>query len=209
MKNIYLILILAVLCSCSNNDDNESSLIAPIATEATLIMDTSFFANWNLVNDATEYQLQVATDNSFANIQSTTGNLSGPSNVSNLSSNTQYYYRVQASDLNNNFSSYSNIISVQTLPSAPVAEAASSVKTTSFVANWQPVNGITTYVLYVSKSSPFSEGSVLPSFNGIEVTGTSFEVTGLEFNTTYSYVIKAKSGKRESKLSNSISILTL
>ena len=204
MKKIYLILILAVLCSCSNNDVN---LTAPTATEATLITDMSFFANWNLVNGASEYQLQIATDNSFANIQSTINDLAGPSNVSNLNSNTQYYYRVQANDLNSNFSSYSNTIGVHTLPSAPVAKAASSITTSSFVANWQPVDGITTYLLYVSESSPYSQGTVISSYNGIEVTGNSFKVTGLEFNTTYSYVVKAKSDERESELADRKSVV--
>jgi len=209
MKKIYLILVVAIVWSCSNNDDDTINLSAPTATEATLVTDMSFFANWNLVNNATEYQLQVATDNSFSNIQTTINNVSGPTNVSSLNSNTQYYYRVRANDLNSNFSDYSNTIGVYTLPSAPVAEAALSITTSSFVANWQPVNGVTTYVLYVSESSPYSSGSVLSSYNGIEVTGNSFEVTGLSFNTTYSYVIKAKSGDRESELSNSISLLTL
>jgi hypothetical protein len=209
MKKIYLILVVAIVWSCSNNDDDTINLSAPTAIEATLVTDMSFFANWNLVNNATEYQLQVATDNSFSNIQTTINNVSGPTNVSSLNSNTQYFYRVRANDLNSNFSDYSNTIGVYTLPSAPVAEAASSITTSSFVANWQPVSGVTTYLLYVSESSPYSSGSVLSSYNGIEVTGNSFEITGLNFNTTYSYVIKAKSGDRESELSNSISLLTL
>jgi hypothetical protein len=208
MKKLFLILITSIICSCSNNDDSVN-LSTPIATEATIVTSSSFFANWNLVNGATEYNLQIATDNSFNNIQSSINNLSGPTNVSNLSSNTQYYYRVRASNLNNNLSSFSNTISVHTIPNTPIAEAASSITTSSFVANWQPVNGITTYLLYVSQSSPYSEASVLSSYNGIEVNGNSFEVTNLNFNTTYSYVIKAKSGTRESEFSNSISLLTL
>ena len=209
MKKAYLLFVMVIIWSCSNNDNESLNLATPVALEATIITDSSFFADWTLVNEATEYQLQVATDNMFANIQSTLNNLAGPSNVSNLNANTQYYYRVQASNLNTNYSSYSNIIGVHTLPSTPIAEAASSITTSSFVANWQPVNGISTYLLYVSKSSPFSETSVLSSYNGIEVTGNSFEVTGLDFNTTYSYVIKAKSSERESEFSNSISLLTL
>ena len=176
MKKIYLILVVAIVWSCSNNDDDTINLSAPTAIEATLVTDMSFFANWNLVNNATEYQLQVATDNSFSNIQTTINNVSGPTNVSSLNSNTQYFYRVRANDLNSNFSDYSNTIGVYTLPSAPVAEAASSITTSSFVANWQPVSGVTTYLLYVSESSPYSSGSVLSSYNGIEVTGNSSKV---------------------------------
>lgn len=209
MRKIYLILVLAFFTSCSSNDDEVVNLNAPTATEATLITDMSFFANWDLVNGASEYQLQIATDNSFTNIQSTINNLAGPSEVSGLNSDTQYHYRVRAGDLNGNFSPYSNSISVHTIPGAPVAEAASSITSSSFVANWQPVNGITTYLVYVSESSPYSQGSVLSAYDGVEVSGNSFEVTGLEFNTAYSYVIKAISEERESEFSNSISVLTL
>ena len=76
----------------------------PVATEATAVNKGSgpcFTANWNAVNAATSYRLDVATDKNFTQILSgynnkDVGNVTSFKVDSGLSENTTYYYRVRA-----------------------------------------------------------------------------------------------------------------
>ena len=75
--------------------------VAPVATAATKT-ESAFTANWNAVNGATGYRLDVATDRKFTNILSDYNNkdVGNITNVkvegSNIHPNTTYYYRVRA-----------------------------------------------------------------------------------------------------------------
>lgn len=205
MKLDYLTFTLVVLLgltSCSKNDDTASTGV-PVATQATDITNSSFFANWNNSENATEYELEVSTKASFDNVTKKS-NLGGPTIVSQLNSNTQYYYRVRATNLNKNPSAFSNVISLTTLPDAPIASSASNITQTSFQANWSAVTGVTDYVLYLSKDNFTSSPPVyVQGYGGKNVTGTSHQVTGLESNKFYYYRLEAKVGSRKSQPSNS------
>ena len=72
---------------------------APVASEATDVLDTSFTANWAAVAGATGYRLDVSTVSNFASF--VTGyedkTVSGTSqSVTGLTAGTTYYYRVRA-----------------------------------------------------------------------------------------------------------------
>lgn len=91
------------------------TVVAPVATAATLIVDASFQANWNVVSGATHYYLQVATSSNFSS-----GILAGFNNlfvnaaskvVTSLSPRTTYYYRVAAAGFGG-VSAYSNVITL-------------------------------------------------------------------------------------------------
>ncbi len=80
---------------------------------------TSFTANWQTVNGATGYLLDVATDSSFVNYvpgyhDLSVGNVKNQ-NVTGLTQNTFYYYRVRAKN-GNGTSLYSNVVQVKTKP---------------------------------------------------------------------------------------------
>jgi len=81
---------------CSSTDlDN---LDIPVATEATEIGASSFTANWNMVNGATGYAIDVATDPVFTDFvlqDARVGNALSVS-ITNLDPNITYYYRVRA-----------------------------------------------------------------------------------------------------------------
>jgi len=93
-----------------------------------------------------------------------------------------------------------------TTPSAPTANAATSVTTTSFQANWSAVTGATTYYLDVNTNSSFTGTWILNNQNVGNVT--TYSVSGLSCNTTYYYRVRAANSCGTSANSNVISVTT-
>jgi hypothetical protein len=90
---------------------------APKAANATHVTATSFTAKWHSVSGATGYRLDVATDASFVNYvpgyqDLDVGNITSR-NVTGLTPNTNYYYRLRAYN-GNGTSPNSNVINVKT-----------------------------------------------------------------------------------------------
>lgn len=104
-------------------------LAAPVATAATSVTTTGFSANWNDVNGAIGYFLDVSTDN-FAtfvtgyNARAVTATTLA---ITGLSPNTAYNYRVVASNANGNSPS-SNVIAVNTLAQTRVIGLAGTLQ---------------------------------------------------------------------------------
>ena len=71
---------------------------------------------------------------------------------------------------------------------------------TSFTANWEAVEGATSYLLSVAH--PDAEGYAVYDFQDKEVTGTSFDVTGLPADQTYYYKVAAKNAEGQSAASS-------
>jgi phosphodiesterase/alkaline phosphatase D-like protein len=90
-----------------------------MALKATNVTDTSFTANWTSVTGATGYRLDVATNSSFGKYVPGYQNLdvgnTTSRNVTGLTRNTNYYYRVRAYN-SNGTSPNSNVIKVKTHP---------------------------------------------------------------------------------------------
>ena len=96
-----------------------ASFLAPVATAATNITQTSFSANWNSSVSATGYRLDVAKDNGFTNYltgyqNKDVGNVTTLP-ISGCVANTIYYYRVKAYNTGET-SGASNTIIATTLP---------------------------------------------------------------------------------------------
>ena len=91
-------------------------------------------------------------------------------------------------------------------PSAPTANAASSITATSFQANWSAVTGATTYYLDVNTNSSFTGTWILNNQNVGNVT--TYSVSGLTCNTTYYYRVRAANSCGTSANSNVISVTT-
>ncbi|CAH1208194.1 hypothetical protein PAECIP111893_02856 [Paenibacillus plantiphilus] len=110
---------------------------------------------------------------------------------STVAAGTTYKYQVRAKDAANNFSGYSNEVTiavpsdVDTIkPSAPT-NVTGTAATTSVVLSWTASTdnvGVTGYDIY--------NGSVLAG--SAAGTATSYNVTGLTPNTAYSFTVKAK-----------------
>lgn len=103
-------------------------------------------------------------------------------------------------------SSWQSVFCMCTIPAAPTATAASSVTSSSFVANWGPVGGATTYYLDVNTNSTFTGTWILNNVNVGNVT--NYTVTGLTSGTTYYYRVRAGNVCGTSGDSNTISVTT-
>ncbi|MCX7862703.1 MAG: fibronectin type III domain-containing protein [Bacteroidales bacterium] len=90
----------------------------PNANAASSITNTSFIANWNVSSGATNYFLDVATDNTFTNFVSGFNNLNVGNvtnyNITGLTCGQTYYYRVRANNACGT-SNNSNTITVSTI----------------------------------------------------------------------------------------------
>ena len=88
-----------------------------MADSASQISDSSFYANWQTASTATGYLLDVAYDEQFTNFVSGLENhdvgLDTNYYISDLNSNTDYFYRVRAYN-SSDTGAYSNLISLTT-----------------------------------------------------------------------------------------------
>ena len=186
---------------------------APSAQTATNVSFSSFAAHWSSVNGATDYLLDVATDSSFINYVAGYQNLDVGNvtsyNVTGLSANTTYYYRVRAYNgcATSPNSSVKTIKTKPCTPAAPNAQNATNVTASSFIAHWSSVAGATDYRLDVATDSSFI--NYVAGYQNLSVgITTSYNVTGLSANTTYYYRLRAYNGCATSPNSNVKSVQT-
>jgi len=168
---------------------NPATPLAPVASAATSIATTSFTANWASSATATSYTL-------YVNGTSVYTGASTSANVTSLTAGTAYTYYVTATNVTGT-SPNSTTINVNTVPSAPVANAATSITSTGFTANWATVTGATSYKLYVDGTNVYTG------------TALTYPVTGMSSGTTHNYYVTATNGGGTSANSNTVSPLTI
>ncbi len=88
---------------------------------------------------------------------------------------------------------------------APIALAASNINDDGFTANWADVIEADNFLLYVSDDNFVS---FLSGFDGLEITGTSYIINGIEPGTSYYYKLKSKNIFGLSDFSNIITANT-
>ncbi len=168
----------------------------PTANPATSITQTGFTANWTTVASAVSYSLDVATDIAFTTFVAGYNNKNVgsviTSDVTGLTTNTTYYYRVRANGAVGT-SVNSNTITVNTLPnppSAPASIAAENISSTGFILKWRTSPTASTYYLDISTVNDFA--SFITGYNNLNNgSDTSKTVTGLSPATTYYFRARA------------------
>jgi len=184
---------------------------APISTAASLITCTSFSANWTAVAGATAYFLDVNTNNTFTGTailnNFNVGNVTTRS-ITGLTGNTNYFYRVRASNACGSGVA-SAIITATTsapTPAAPVANPASHNDCDNFMARWTFSTNATAYFLDVNTNNTFTGTAILNNVNVGNVP--TFLVTGLTPNTNYFYRVRANNACGTSGNSSTITTTT-
>ncbi len=189
-NTMYYFRIKAIIGSASSLYTSGSQLtnsnppLAPTALTTSSVLTSSFQANWQQVIGATGYELDVATDNLFANpIANSPFSVTTLSQtVTGLNAGKIYYVRVRAVNVGG-VSANSNVISVITTPNMPTA---TGVTATSFTANWTATTGATSYTLEISNNGGASYTNIPVS----PATATSQVITGLVTGTQYLFRIK-------------------
>ena len=175
---------------------------APILNSAEQISQTSAVMNWKSVKGAETYQVDVSNNgfqtllpayNAFA--LTDTALL-----VTGLEPGKIHQVRLKAVNISGQ-SEISNIQDVLTIPATPIARDASSLSTTSFRANWDPVAGATSYLLQVSADE--FETFIFESTLSI---ANPTDVTGLAEGEVYKYRVSAANSSGTSPFSNLITV---
>lgn len=185
--------------------------VAPVSLSASNVQTREFDANWEVVQGAEHYVMDVSTDSSFTNFV-------GPYNafdvgntttftVEDVAPGTTYLYRVRAVS-DGLIGANSQIIQTTTFPDVPEAVSASARNALKFTANWQETAGARKYRLDVSTGPSFN--NILPDYSNLDVgTDLSYTVSNLEPGTSYYYRVRAEAGPRTSASSNAIETSTL
>lgn len=182
---------------------------APSAVSNLSASNTSFngtLLSWSPSSDnvgVTNYQI-FQDNNNIGN----SGTLTSFT-VSGLSSETTYVFSIRAQDSAGNTSSTSNLVTVtttpipDTTPPAPVSNlSASNTTSTSTLLSWSASSdnvGVVNYAVYRNGTLLSNSGS-----------NTSFSVTGLFANTSYTFTVRAADAAGNlSGNSNTVSVTTL
>lgn len=194
-------------------DIGPNSIMAPVALPASGAGASNFVANWNSVQGATGYRLDVSTNSSFSSFVSGYNNLDVGNvtsrNVTGLSCGT-YYYRVRAYNecgVSVNSNVETGTTNPSTSPSAPIANTATSVGASSFTANWNPSAGATGYYLDVATNSSFT--NFVPGYNNLNVGNFISYNVNLPSCGTYYYRVRAYNSCGISSNSNTITVTTV
>lgn len=184
-----------------------TSSLPPGVDPATNITSTSFTANWDAVQGADQYYIDVSTQSNFSTFVTGFNNRNAGNSTSlsitGLNSVSTYYYRVRAgSSLSSQMSDNSSTVGLNTLPEVPVLLDPSSIESTGFVLKWNPVLRVDQYILDISTDSTFT--SFLTGYNSRAVGNTTeFEVTGVSPLTRYYFRIRARNSSLNVTSANS------
>jgi hypothetical protein len=195
------------------DDTVEISFIprAPVSLSATDTEGRSFTANWEVVDFAESYRLDVSTDSTFTNYVSGYENrnvgLTTFEVVENLQPGIQYFYRVRAivGDL---IGANSRVMETTTFPDTPIASSSTNRNAVTFTAVWQPAEGARYYQLDVASDPNFE--TIISEYENIDVGNvTTYKIDNLDPGTFYYYRVRSVAGPRTSENSNTIETSTL
>jgi aqualysin 1 len=150
---------------------------------------------WNSSGSATSYRVEVATDINFkSTVWFRTGITATSVNVTGLSYNTIYYWRVNATN-GGGTGEWSEVWNFKTmegaLPQAPtLISPPNGAKNllTSVSFDWSDVSGILDYNLQISRSNTF--GTL--ELDQKAITVSDYQVTGLSKGTRYYWRVVAR-----------------
>ncbi len=184
--------------------------VPPIASDASVITQNGFTANWSVVSGANKYLLEVSLTSNFSSFipgYNPKTILTNSEAVTGLLSGTLYYYRVRSG---NDFgeSDFSATISQITKPAKPVGNPVDTKNDNSFLATWNSITGADHYLLDVTAySSNFA--TFIPGYEAKIISGGLTEnfVTGLPPDAAYSFRVRAVNDGGESANSDKVTTI--
>lgn len=190
-----------------NTAPSVPSLIAP--TNSSLCINNVVTFEWGASTDAENnpivYQIQIATDNQFSQIVSTS-DVSARTHSVTLDRSKAYYWRVKATDSKNASSAYSGTFSFYTegeavanhlpfLPEVIQPEINSTIAGTTVNLKWfasdADVADVIKYDVYLGTTNPPTTKVV----NGDNISANTLEVTALQAATQYYWRVVVKDNK--------------
>lgn len=207
MKRIIYTLVIALITFY--NITAQAPPPAPVATTATIVTSSRFYANWDSSSTTTGYYLDVAKDNAFiyfvADYQNIDiGNVLSYNVNSFLTAGTTYYYRVRAYNANGT-SDNSNTINLTTIPAIvtnPVAQnGAIMIEDGTTITFTVICTGASGYQWRKDGEDLSDTGSISSSIND---TLTLTNISGI-YSGSYDCVVTENKG---SVISNPVTLIT-
>ncbi|MCS4434334.1 fibronectin type III domain-containing protein [Aquiflexum gelatinilyticum] len=177
------------------------SLKAPVAptlinpSDKSTGLATTLKLSWSAVTGAENYTLELSKNADFSSLVINNNSLkTNEFTVSGLQEDTQYYWRVRATNSAGS-SPYSTVWTFRTVkpivaPAVPTllspSNGAKDVSTTTSL-QWNAVTGAKTYRIQISKESSF--GTIL--IDNATLTGNTFQANNLEEGVTYYWRVNA------------------
>lgn len=218
MKNILYKTSLALctlLISCSGGGDatpksKNTAPSVPVLSSPTnnnLCIDNSVSFQWNVSTDIEKnpivYQIQVATDNQFAQIVKT-AEVSSNNTTIGLDKGKAYYWRVKATDSKNSSSNYSTTYSLYTegvallnhlpfLPQLVSPDLSATILSTTATLKWTASDSdaadLLSYDVYLDVNNPPT------SKVGSSIATTALDVNSLQTSKIYYWKVVVKDNK--------------
>lgn len=184
----------------------------PLWKDNFISQPTKITVEWNAVESATTYELEVSTSSLFETLiegynprvidAGTTSEV-----IEGLAQSTTYGIRIKARNAAG-LSTYSSIKMVYTLVEPPVLSNTTSITSSSFTLNWDAIVGADSYQLDVAIDENFA--SMLPSYTNANLGNVSSKnITGLLAGKTYYCRLRSANATGISVNSGVVSQLTL
>ncbi|NBW37566.1 MAG: hypothetical protein EBR30_21630 [Cytophagia bacterium] len=163
--------------------------VAPVATAATGVSDTSFTANWNAFAGASYYLLDVSLSSSFSTfVLQNTVTTATSYVVTGLTSSTTYYYRVRAAiNVDSDVAGFVSRVYTAggTLSYTEVTATETLVADLKGYGIWSAMKAI--YPMVGASAAACAQNLKSSSFTGTFTSGWTFASTGVTPNGTSAY----------------------
>ncbi|MGH7600708.1 MAG: fibronectin type III domain-containing protein, partial [bacterium] len=217
-NTMYFYRILAYNAGGNSSYSNEASATtlagppaAPNGLTAIAVSSSKINLAWaDSANNEDGFKIErkAGAAGTYVQIATVGANVTTFSNLSGLSPNTEYFYRVRAHNANGN-SAFSNTASATTLagaPTAPSSLTATAASNTRINLAWTDNSNNEDGFKIEIKAGP---SGTYTEIAAVEANVTSYSSTGLEASTQYFYRVRAYNTESNSAYSNAANATTL
>lgn len=180
----------------------------PVLGAPSSITQSGFDITWSAITGATNYSLDISTDEFNTMITGYSSKAVGDVtsfSVTGLPSGTSYKARLRAINAAGS-SANSNTQTFLTKPADPHLADATDITSSSLSVSWAAITGATSYLLDISIDD---FNNFVAGYHGLVVNGTSYAATSLNAGTTFKIRLRSANSSGESGNSNVVVATTL